>query len=1845
MKSNVNFGMKGVRTPKANPRLLDSALVSDTPSSIYPLRLDIRTSKSPLSYSRPVMPRITSPENTHQRSYTDSDYLLRERISGMKSPETSAKYQPVETDSGNLFLAEISRLESIIAESRVTEQVWKQKERDMSNRITLLIAENERLSGLVDQYALEAENWKTKYVQLIGGPENNTAFLLQQRQDLEYEVDRLNEAVVQKKRELNLISKNRLEDLIEFQSAGNHSKSVISSVRPSTRDNFGGVIDGEKRQIEEIERRALKAVEGQGKEIETLKTAYHQLRQKFSEVCTENERLQAIGNKENEIPQMKRSLKPSEDKRLEALMGENESLKRALEILQNEKEKLSMRLGELESVQTRVKGLQEKISLLSNENIQLKGGNYKGSQLFNPEGDIERERDMLKERIKELEEIVKSTLGLKDKIMLLADQNEFLANELEAKEAQIRELSEKILFNEREIKYSVDFENKAALLNTERDGLKRLLLEKEGEAALWKMKSGQFEEQVVSLRSEVEAYKADLKELQKSVSGIQAQKESLNELYVKNQKELKDANTNVIDYLRIAAEKEEVKNKLTQSLSEIESLNVKVEQYLDQVRNLQEKIKAAKESEDDILHQKKELEENMRLLGAENLRLKNNIRDQYADQDVLEQDLRNKVRDLDIDRLRLQDEIKTLERRLGNAELEYKSLEEVVASQRMELESRNNLILSEQKKTQEQISLLQITSQESQTLKSKLNSVMKENEYLNMKSDAQKTEQFERSELQGKAKLLMAENERLHVIIESKEIYKVQAEELQNRCDSLKEENLRLMNEVSLLDILRKERDEYQEKIRVLIGDKAQLEGKLRCLDVSNAEKQGLEQKAEQLILENTSLQKTLIAKNEEILERNELCEKINLLIAENMNLNNLVAEKQRANDELQRIYEMQRNQLEELKREYMESETQNDHLSHQKESLTRLNQNLEERLRLKDGESHELAQSIQNNLKTTNELQIKLKFENENLKMSEKELSNNNLVLNSQMQKMGAEEKRLNDLIQDQMKQIDNWEKKYFKLESEKISLQGSFPTIEILTQEQEKLLDSFEQKVLENENLKNRIHNLEKELASVSVLRENISGLTHENKELRELTETYQHEILQLKIKEGDIELQKMNNEQLRRNSERLAEEKEDLKILNFEHEQEIRGWKSKYQIVIQEKQDLEQQIGTLTKENTYLNNMSSQKLSEIDKLKKDSLNTEEMQFKVTSLEQRLNFVTSEKEKLGSILDNTNQELIQIRQQSQRSLSELQLEKDAISKLNIEISFWKDRYSQAEKALAKMEAVENKLFELINENERLNQRISLGTQEYKEKEQMISGLRNQVDQLQKKSSDINFVENDFRNQIEQLHKDLRNQSQKQLEKEKLLQNDFRDQIEQLQSDSKNQIEQLQKDSKNQIEQLQKDSKNQIEQLEKEKLLQNEEISRLRLQNSTPIKMTSMRNEESEEREKRSSMMIQHKNDKLIADLKNENERLERQASDLVFELQSIRSRSSTNVRERKSSLKNGAAPQIYVTPTLPTNQSNELIQLLGESSRHIENLNQELERRSIDRLNLRESQFRMNEVRSDFVKSTIYNNFEELNSELEGEEEESYNEQEPNLEELEEEDKIGLLVEEIEKLNGRIIQKNRVIDEYKNRIMNLEELLKQSENSNQDYLQELSKENQKLKMILQSQEKELEVLKIQNVTFERSYRESVDENEYEDELTKKVITLSSEVVRLNQLLAERDDGVGAESRIKAFESTTKNLGTKSQENYIASLEKQVVDLSSQIKKIEQEKNENTVNVMKHLEDVIIQLKNENSILKDQLNKSSSPSSESVERRMVEALQIRIVLMCVEIERLSLEINTLKSM
>jgi len=1809
MKSNVNFGMKGVRTPKANPRLIDSAFVSETPSSIYPLRLDIRTSKSPLSYSRPVMPRITSPENTHQRSYTDSDYLLRERISGMKSPESSAKYQPVETDTGNLFLAEISRLESIVAENRAAEQVWRQKERDMANRITLLIAENERLSGLVDQYAAEAEDWKTKYVQLVGGPENNTAFLLQQRQDLEYEVDRLNEAVVQKKRELNLISKNRLEDLIEFQSSGKHSKSVVSSVRPSTRDDFGGVIEGEKRQIEEIERRALKAVEGQGKEIETLKSAYHQLRQKFSEICTENERLQAIGNKENEIPQIKRSARPNEDKRFEALMRENESLKRALEVFQNEKEKLTMRLGEVESVQTRVKGLQEKINLLSSENIQLKGGNYKGIQIFNAEGDIERERDMLKERIKELEEIVKSTLGLKDKIMLLADQNEFLVNELEAKEAQIRELSEKIFFNEREIKYSADFENKAALLNTERDGLKKLLLEKEGEVALWKMKSGQFEEQVASLRLEGEAYKAELKEVQKRFSGIQAQKESLNELYVKNEKELKEANNNVIDYLRMAGEKEELKNKLTQSLLEIESLNAKLEQYLNQITNLEEKNKATKESQDHIFQQKKEVEENLRLLGSENLRLKNNIRDQYADQDVLEQELRKKVRDLDIDRLRLQDEIKILERRLASAELEYKSLEEVVASQRVELENRNDSILSEQKKTQEQISLLQIMAQESQTLKSRLNSLMKENEYLNMKSDAQKTEQFERSELQGKAKLLMAENERLHVIIESKEVYKVQVEELQSRCDSLKDENSRLINEVNLLNILKKERDEYQEKIRVLIGEKAQLEGKLRSLDMTNAEKQSLEQRTEQLILENTSLQKTLIAKNEEILQINELREKINLLIAENMKLNNLLAENKSANDELQKIYEMQRNQLEELKREYLESETQNDHLSHQKESLTRLNQNLEEQLRLKDGESHELAQSIQNNLKTTNELQIKLKYENENLKMTEKELSNDNLVLNSQIKKMSAEEKRLNDLIQDQMKQIDTWEKKFFKLEAEKMSLQGSYPTIEILTQEQERLLDSFEQKVLENENLRNKIHDLEKEFTSVLILRESVSGLTHENKELRELTETYQHEILQLKIKEGDIELQKMDNEQLRRNSERLAEEKEDLINLKFEHEREIQSWKSKYQILIQEKQGLEQEIGTLTKENTYLNNMSSQKLSEIDKLKKDTLNTEELQFKVASLEQRLSFFTSEKEKLGSILDNTNQELMQIRQHNQKSLSELQLEKETVSKLNIEITFWKDRYNQAEKALAKMEAVENKLLELIHENERLNQRISLGTQEYRDKEQMILGLRSQVEKLQKEklknSSEISSVQSDLRNQIEQLEKEKQKNSDL-----ILFQN--------------NQIDQLHSDrlkASSDVTSIQNDLRNQIEQLQKERLLQNEEISRLRLQNTTPIKVASKMNEESEEREKRNSKMIQQKSqddNKVIADLKHENERLERQTSDLVIELQSLRSRSSPQARERKSSLKNGA-PQIYVTPTLPTNQSNELIQILGESSRHIENLNQELERRSLDRLNLRESQFRMNEVRSDFVKSTIYNNFEELNSELEGEEEESFNEQEPHLEELEEEDKIGLLVEEIEKLNGRLLQKNRMIEESKSRIMNLEDLLKRSESTKQNYLQELSNENQRLKLILQSQEKELEVLKIQNVTFERSYRESVDENEYEDELTKKVITLSSEVARLNKLLAERDDDV----RIKAFEAT-KNLGAQSQESYIASLEKQVIDLSSQIKKVEQ---------------VILQLKNENSILKNQLNKSTilqSPSSESVEGRLIEILKIRIVLMCAEIERLS---------
>ena len=1681
--------MKGVRTPKANPRLVDSALVSDVTSSFYPTRLDIRSTRSPLSYSRPVIARITSPENSHHRSHTDSDYLGRQRASsGIRSPEPTVgnNYQLVGTDTGNLFLAEINRLESIITENRKAEEVWKQKEKDMGNRITLLIAENERLSGLVDQYAAEADRWKTKYSLLTEDPENNLAILLQQRQSLEYEVDRLNEAVAQRKRELNMLSNNRFEDLI---ASGN--QSVRPSAREKKIETFDGMLEGEKRQIEEIEKRALRAVEGQGKEIEILKSAYSQLKLRFAEVSSENERLKAIsplGNKENEVPNAKK---------LELQIAENERLKRSLETLQ-------VRLVELENASTQVR---ERVHILSNENTILKEhkrSNSRGIQI--PSRESDPEKDMLKERIKELEVIVKSTLGLKDKIMLLADQNQFLTSEVEAKELQIKELDLKILENERYIKQSADLEKRTELVNGEKENIKKLLLEKEGEAALWKMKAGQFEEQIVTLKLEVEVYKEDLKGLQKNLYEIQAQKDSLNELYSKNQRELKEANNHsTLDHSRLVSEKEELKSRLNQSALELESMKTKAKQHADQLASLQEKNRELQGAET-----------SNKILQSENLQLKNSLRDN----DLREQELRNKVRDLDIDRLKLQEEVKNLERKLSTVEFENKSLQEALASQKRQLESLNNSLILEQRKTQEHVSF---QGQEHQNLRSKLEGLIKENEYLNMKNNAQKTEQAEKSELQAKIKLLMADNERLKIIIESKEVYKAKSDELQSQCDSLREENARLMKEAGLQGILKSERDEYQEKIQLLSGERAQLEAKIRSLDLVRAEKQSLEQRVEQLIFENTALQKNLISKNEEILQRNDLYDKISILVSENLTLNNFVAEKKRANDELQKALDQQRVQFEDLKREYLEAEAQKHHLSNQKDSLARLNQDLEERLRLKDQESREMTQTLQSSLKTTNELQVKLRVDSETLKLNEKELSNEIMLLNSQIKKMSAEEKRLNDLIQDQRKQVDDWEKECLRLKAENNALQGSYHTVEVLTQEQEKLLGNFEQKILENENLRERIRNLEKELTSSSALKENIAVLTQENKELQELVENYQDEILQLKIKEGDVEKEKMNHEHFRKNIEKLAEEKENLRAKGYEQEAEMRNWKNKYETLTQENQDLEQRIGTLIKENTYLNNSNSQKLAEIDRSKKD---VEELRLKVTLLEEKLNLTSSEKQKLEYILENTNQELIQTRQSSNVSAdltTKIQQLTNTVEIMKAEINVWKDRCNQAEKAQGKLGALENKLNELIYENERLNQLIASKTKDYREKEQAVLDLKNQVAQLQNEKSNISELN----------------------------------------------------------------------------LRQSEEIYQLKAKN-TVLEQTKVVEgpktvSAEQEKEKRNMLHELQENNKLVSGLKsqieasrNENERLERQVSNLVVELQALKAAAKDQQSSKSSHI-------IHATSmSIPTNRNNELAQILGESSRHIENLNQELERRSTHRQNLRESQFRLNEARSDVVKSTIYNNFEELNSELEGgeeDEEDTMNEPELNLEELEEEDKIGLLVEEIEKLNTRLAQKNRVIEECKNKMRSLEELLRQSEDNQNFLLEDLTSENQKLKLVIQSQEKELEVLKVQaNVTFERSYRESLDENEYEDELAKKVIALNSEVTRLNQLLAEKSNA-DSEQRIKAFAPKDKD--------YVAILEQRIQDLS--------------------------------------LNNARELDAQ-------EMLKVRIVLMCAEIERLTTELNILKS-
>jgi len=124
----------------------------------------------------------------------------------------SSKNQNALEDAENkiiMLASELERLNHVTANSTRQSQVWKSNYTDLENKITLLISENDRLNALIDEYSSQIEVWKKKYLETESFIHKHGE-AQSQKQGLEYEVNRLNDALAVRMKELELFrQKNR----------------------------------------------------------------------------------------------------------------------------------------------------------------------------------------------------------------------------------------------------------------------------------------------------------------------------------------------------------------------------------------------------------------------------------------------------------------------------------------------------------------------------------------------------------------------------------------------------------------------------------------------------------------------------------------------------------------------------------------------------------------------------------------------------------------------------------------------------------------------------------------------------------------------------------------------------------------------------------------------------------------------------------------------------------------------------------------------------------------------------------------------------------------------------------------------------------------------------------------------------------------------------------------------------------------------------------------------------------------------------------------------------------------------------------------------------------------------------------------------------------------------------------------------------------------------------------------------------------------------------------------------------------------------------------------------------
>ena len=1166
--------------------------ISPESLGIYGFNMDhmpTRDHRPTTDYSRPSHVRSTRARDS------EASHSSEPRDGSTSAPQ-------IKRVVNDTLILEIQRLESIIKEKSQVADAWRRKELDLENRVRVLVTENERLSRIIDENLIEIENWKVKFSHIVRGMDDYGG-MSRKKQELEYEVDRLNDVVQRRVYEYSPLKSRRSEgNIIEYGLTRNRSGSA-SQRHLQGKENIihlEGRMSAGQRDIARAEQKALRAIEGQTHELESLRIAYMGLEQKFNQVVAENIHLKEVNhiqsgvhvtaepvpvhemhdvrgletdihNQIQEIEHLKsiideigaerenlirrvselehiafeaknrfdpqqESYRKELESNVEVMISENERLKGMINEMRTERETLFKRIEELELLALQSKELENKLLLVISENDNLGG-----------------EKQNLMARLSELETVSQNAINFRNKVNALSQEKELLKAEIDEKVADIELLANKILQLQEANKELSAKQAKYELFDVERQiSLNR---EKEAETNQWSIRHRQLEGDITELKREVDKHKRLVNEKQHKIDTLNAQTEKLNHAVLQKDREEHERRQKLFETEKIMIEKEGLENRIQILTSENDRLNNANFDHQRQYEDIKNKYHAYDS-------QRRQLEDVQRRLESEKDRLAQTIEG------------------LTSEKIRLSSRVSELTAAIDESKARVKHLE---------LENgRLKHITDDYNGVKDENIDLRRTVQEHEELKMKVAVIIHENERLNdvitensnqlheweqkffeLDSQRHKTERLTKDYL-SKEKNLESKIQQLILEVQQKERshldYLKQIEQLKEKCKISEAESRRLT------DIEREfkfYKEEVLQKANTFSGEKRHL---LETISEKETQIRSLESKIydHQFSKENQiSLQSSLSTAREEI-ERTR-----------------------RALDEKSRDYDSLHLQVTKLRKEL--------------ESLPLL----EEKLQLIVLENERIQTYIMDLEKETEDWRLKynkleiqqidynglkktigdLSKENEEYRSVYWQLKDENPILKTKLLTLERENERLLASNKNFEREVQDWRHRHSKLEVQQVEYDGLKKSIADLKRENEENKNKYRLLKDENPGLQTRLGLLERENDR---LQQSVANLDKENTDLRK--------------RYGVLEIQQLDYDGLKRTVTELTKENEDNRTKYWQLRDENPGLQARIGVVERENEKLRVSVSSYEKEVGDLrqkcNKLEVQQI-EYDELKRNATN----------------------------------------------------------------------------------------------------------------------------------------------------------------------------------------------------------------------------------------------------------------------------------------------------------------------------------------------------------------------------------------------------------------------------------------------------------------------------------------------------------------------------------------------------------------------------------------------------------------------------------------------------------------